>query len=346
LPDGPFIPDDPLDDEDDLTPPKPEQIWPPPAPRSAPSPAKDEAPPHEELPVELPADAVWDDEVTKIDEAIEEIRRINGDEEHEVASAPATVEEPVTHMVAGTAPSRAEPAHVQAPRQGAGAGSSTASATNCRVRPQSENEIGQLWGNVFFSAEHDAPRAIVVTSARRGDGASQIAAALALVGAEANSELRICLVDFNLRQPTLTKQLKINGEPGLTDVLSGRVGLAQAMQKMTLKNGQSLYVMPAGVKADHPLGLIKSRQVNALLSQLREQFDHTIIDTASANSFPDAQVLGSQVDGALLVVCAGVTPRESVSEAKKRLDLAGVRCLGLVMNQRTDPIPSILYRMT
>ena len=47
-----------------------------------------------------------------------------------------------------------------------------------------------------------------------------------------------------------------------------------------------------------------------------------------------------------LVVKAGDTPKETIAEAKKRLDLAGVRCLGLVLNQRTDPIPGLVYRMT
>jgi len=97
---------------------------------------------------------------------------------------------------------------------------------------------------------------------------------------------------------------------------------------------------------EQPLGLVKSRQARAVLSQIRERFDHTVIDTPSANVFPDAHVIGAQVDGALLVIQAGETPRETVAEAKKRLDLAGVRCMGLVLNQRSDPIPSLLYRMT
>lgn len=118
------------------------------------------------------------------------------------------------------------------------------------------------------------------------------------------------------------------------------------MHALVLKNGNTLNVLAAGPLAEQPLGMLRSRQVKALLSQLRERFDHTIIDTASANAYPDAQVLGSQVDGALLVVRASETPRETVAEAKKRLDFAGVRCLGLVLNQRSDPIPSLLYRMT
>ncbi|MEK6643847.1 MAG: CpsD/CapB family tyrosine-protein kinase [Planctomycetota bacterium] len=305
-------------------PPKPEQIWPPPEPKLPKRPAGDEG----------PVDLAWDDEVEKIDEAIDEIRKINGTEaiDDEISVSPIGL---IDDELAATTPGGHSPvAH----------GSS--SKSTCRVRPQSEAEIGQLWGSVFFSAEHSAPRAIVVTAARRGDGATQIATSLAIVGAEANRELSICLIDFNIRKPGVANVLGITANHGLTDVLSGTCGLEDAMHALILKNGNTLNVLTAGALAEQPLGMLKSRQVKALLSQLRERFDHTIIDTASANSYPDAQVLGSQVDGALLVVRASETPRETVAEAKKRLDIAGVRCLGLVLNLRSDPIPSLLYRMT
>ena len=53
-----------------------------------------------------------------------------------------------------------------------------------------------------------------------------------------------------------------------------------------------------------------------------------------------------RVDGvAVIVARAGQTPRETIGEAKKRLDNGGVKVLGLVLNQRTDPIPDALYQM-
>lgn len=224
--------------------------------------------------------------------------------------------------------------------------SPTTGQLTCRVRPKSEGEMGQLWSNIFFSGDQAPPKAIIVTAAHRGDGATQIAAGLALIGAQARPELKIALVDFNLRHPDLADQLDINYEPGLTDVLSGRMMLDKAMQVLSIEGGGALHVLPAGPVDEHPLGLVKSRQVKALITRLKEKYDHVILDVANANNYPDPQVLGTMVDGALLVVEAGRTPRETVSEVKKRLDLAGVRCLGLVLNQRSDPIPSLVYRMT
>jgi capsular exopolysaccharide synthesis family protein len=309
-------------------PPRPEQIWPPPDPAKPPS-----------APDEGSVELSWTDEVGKIDEAIEEIRRINGGRPEELEPEEdeliiPSVESSTGELVAGVASPTEAPAFA------------ASSPSKRRVRPQSENELGQLWGNVFFSVDRPAPRVVVVTGARRGDGATQISTSLALLGAEANAELRIALVDFNLRDPAVADLLGIPREPGLTDVLNGRVRLEAAMHALTLKNGNKLHVLPCGPRADHPLGLLRSRQVRALIGQLRDRYDHVLLDAANVNNHPDPQVLGAQVDGALLVIRAGETPRETVAEAKKRLDLAGVRCLGLVMNQRTDPIPSFLYRMT
>lgn len=212
-----------------------------------------------------------------------------------------------------------------------------------RVQAESEAEIGQLWGQVFFGVEHLPPRTVIVTGARRGDGSTHIATSLALVGATANRELRIALVDFNLRHPAVAGLLGLRPEPGLTDVLEGRATLEATVQAVVLEGGNELHVLTAGGPAAQPLGLLKSRQTQGLIGRMAELYDHVILDVSTANNYPDPQVLGAYVDGAVLVTKASETPRETVAAAKKRLDVAGVRCLGVVLNQRTEPIPDFLY---
>ncbi|HVP13578.1 MAG TPA: CpsD/CapB family tyrosine-protein kinase [Phycisphaerae bacterium] len=315
---------------------EPEQIWPPPESAGMPpaGPEKGEE-----------SDLDWSKEVGKIDEAIEEIELINGVPQSEAVGEVEELEgqEGVAdvHATAGTE-------EIVAGKVGLKPEPKVGSVTEAtyRVREEAEAELGQLWGSIFYSADRPAPKAIIVTAARRRDGATQIAVSLALVGAEASRERRIALVDFNLRNPAVAEVLGIPGEPGLTDVLDGRIALEAAMHAVRLPNGNMLYVLPAGAAAEQPLGLLKSRQAQAVIARLQERYDHTIIDVTTANAHPDPQVIGGLVKGALLVARAGETPRETVAEAKKRLDLAGVQCLGLVMNQRSDPIPDFLYRRT
>lgn len=304
---------DPFDSEDedtDLTPGLDEQIWPPSEEGDAQS-----------LPSGETADSDWLSEETESDD----LGEIDLDVHAVSAGADilaAKVDKPGTpisaHVAEGTS----------------------------RVRPKSESEIGQLWGSIFFSADIAPPKSIIVTGARRRDGATQIAISLALVGAAASNERRVALVDCNLRNPAIADVLGIASQPGLTDVLDGRVPLEDAMHALALPNGNHLYVLPSGPLSEQPLGLLESRQAQAVIARIQERFDHAIFDVATPNKHPDAHVLGPQTDGALLVVRAGDTPRETIAEAKKRLDLAGVRSLGIVLNQRNDPIPSLLYRIT
>ncbi|MBK8268933.1 MAG: CpsD/CapB family tyrosine-protein kinase [Planctomycetes bacterium] len=346
-------------DEDEFAaPPEPEQIWPPPDPA-----AKVPNPQIRKSEVSFSGDPelAWEDETDKIEEAINEIRHLDDtgeadqveteselddeiDDEFEVLAVPSP-QANVGHIVAGTAPVIFKPTKGPPLKSREGDTAQRGPRSFRRVNEAAEGEIAQLWNNVFFSGERAAPRSVIVTASRRGDGATQIASSLAMIGAEANPDLRIVLVDLNLRSPDVASVLGLRNEPGMTDILDGRATLEQALQTIQLSGGCSLNVIVAGRAAAHPLSLIKSRQMQALVASIREQFDHSIIDVASSDAYPDAQVIGTIVDGALLVVSGGSTPRETVADAKKRLDLARVRSLGLVLNQRNDPIPELLYKM-
>lgn len=311
-------------------PPKPEQIWPPPEPKPK------SRPPASSNPVDNELEAIdldWDDGVEKLDDVIEEIRHLNGESEAlKAAAAMDAVDDEMDDTPIIT-------------RESTAGGGPTVQISS-RVRPKAEAEMAQLWSNTFYAAEQAPPKAIIVTAARRGDGATQIATGLALIGAQSNRDVRIALVDCNLRHPDIADLLGISSEPGVIDVLAGRTTLDRAIQTLTIEGGGILHVLPAGSAVDQPLGLLKSRQVKAMIARLKERYDHVIIDVSSPSTYPDPQIIGSMVDGALLVVHAGQTPRETVSEVKKRLDIAGVNCIGLVLNQRSDPIPSLVYRMT
>ncbi len=362
LPDSPGYPKpDSFDDADDFSaPPEPEQIWPPP---ETPGAQRPRLPDEEDVGgFSRDPDLAWEDETEKLEKAIDEIRHLDEtgeadqvetetendvDEEEEATIPSPSSVKAVDSMVAGKTPvvfKAVAPPTPQSRLSASTTGPRLTSSTR-RVNEAAEDELAQLWNNVFFSGDRTAPRAVVVTAARRGDGATQVASSLALIGAESNHELRIALVDLNFRRPGVAEVLRVRGEPGITDVLEGRSTLEQAILPVTLAGGRLLHVVTTGRVPAHPLGVIKGRPMQSLLGQLRDRFDHVIIDVASSDAYPDAQIIGSQVDGALLVVSGGSTPRETVADAKKRLDLAQVRCLGLVLNQRTDPIPDALYRI-
>ncbi|HEY1435065.1 MAG TPA: hypothetical protein VGG65_06795, partial [Thermoanaerobaculia bacterium] len=70
--------------------------------------------------------------------------------------------------------------------------------------------------------------------------------------------------------------------------------------------------------------------------------DHVIVDTPPVLLVSDAMVFAQQVDGVLLCVRGGVTPREQAIRARDRVQRAGALVLGVLINA-LEPEPGGYY---
>jgi capsular exopolysaccharide synthesis family protein len=199
--------------------------------------------------------------------------------------------------------------------------------------------VDRLWGSVFFSPERTAPKSIVVASSEPGEGATQVAAALALTGSSSEHGMRIALVDFNVKHPMLAERFGVRPCPGTLDVLAGGASVEDAVVLVNRRLG----VLPCGRPDASAMSLLRSERIGLLIRELTEQYDHVIIDAPPVNRHATVQAVAGLTDGVLLVTHAGATRRESVAEAKKRIELAQGRVIGVVLNQREFPIPAFLY---
>ncbi|HOA75678.1 MAG TPA: CpsD/CapB family tyrosine-protein kinase [Phycisphaerae bacterium] len=209
------------------------------------------------------------------------------------------------------------------------------------ITPAARDEIEQLWGSVFFSAEHKAPRSVIVTGAEPDEGATEVAAALALVGASARHGHRVALVDFNLREPMVASLMGVPESPGVRDALAS--GELIGGTNVVLQEGQ-LTVVPAGRPDGHASAAVDPERVQRLIQHLLSYHDHVIVDAPSVNRNSTVQALAALTDGVLLVARQSVTRREALAEAKKRIELAQGKLIGLVLNMRKFPVPGFLYR--
>jgi Mrp family chromosome partitioning ATPase len=90
--------------------------------------------------------------------------------------------------------------------------------------------------------------------------------------------------------------------------------------------------------------LLNSDSVKVRLQELRKEFDYILIDTPALNLYSDAVTLGRNADGAVVVLQAESTRRESALKGLASLREANVDVLGAVLNRRTFPIPDFVYR--
>lgn len=209
------------------------------------------------------------------------------------------------------------------------------------VAPEALDQVEQVWSSVFFSADQKAPQSIIVTGAERKEGATELAVALALVGASAGHASRIALVDLNLREPRVAHLVGVPESPGVINALE--TGEAVGGANVLLAHGQ-FTVVPSGKPNGKAMPAVDPAAVNRLIQHLLKQHDHVIIDAPPVNRHATVQTLAGIVDGVLLVARQGVTRREAVAEAKRRIELAQGKLIGVVLNMREFPVPGFLYR--
>jgi len=196
-----------------------------------------------------------------------------------------------------------------------------------------------MWASLFYSGRVTGKAVLISTAARR-EGASTIACGLAVSGSGPAGGAKVALVDFNLRSPSVHKILGLRQSPGLAEALAEGQDIASVAQRVN----ENLDVFTVGAIGHRSLNVLKSEAIKGFFDTLLQQYDYILIDVASANHYPDAQVLAGVIKEAILVVHSDQTPREAVAQAKKRVESGGGKVVGLVLNMRTFPIPNFLYR--
>jgi len=174
-------------------------------------------------------------------------------------------------------------------------------------------------------------RTLAITSPHQGDGKSTVALSTAIAMAE--MEPKVLLVDADLRKPSLHTKLGMENERGLSDYLVGAGALGDVI-KSTKFDG--LYLLSSGGKVPNPIKLIQSARFNQLITELLKEYRAIVFDTPALLPVFDAAIIGSAVDGTVLVVSAGVTDMPSTKAALQRLNsLHNVNLIGVVLNRVT-----------
>jgi polysaccharide biosynthesis transport protein len=204
--------------------------------------------------------------------------------------------------------------------------------------PVAESYRG-LRSSISFSSV-DAPLTTLgISSARPGEGKSTTAANLAF--AMAMDGRSVILVDTDLRRPSLHRLLGLRSSPGLTDVLTGQCPLEDALQAVS---DRQLLVLTSGPIPPNPAELLNTAGMENVIRQLRERADIVLFDTPPCVPLTDAQVLGTRLDGMLLVAEMGEARKAEVQRARALLAQAHIRVLGVVFNKISEESGGYTYR--
>ena len=83
---------------------------------------------------------------------------------------------------------------------------------------------------------------------------------------------------------------------------------------------------------------------NDRLRELREQFDYVIVAAPAVLAGPEAMAIAAGVEGVILLIAENTTRRDAAKMAIENLETSAGRILGVMLTNRSYPIPSAIYR--
>jgi capsular exopolysaccharide synthesis family protein len=209
------------------------------------------------------------------------------------------------------------------------------------VRPQSQmaESYRALRTSLLLSNLGAPPKVIMVTSARPQEGKTTTSINTAIVLAQKG--VRVLLIDADLRRPSVHKTLGMGPRSGLSNVLTGSATVQQTITTSPIL--ANLFIMPAGTPPPNPAELLASANMKDLVAELRQQFDHIVIDTPPTLSVTDAVVLSPRADATILVIRSGQTTKQALRRARDILMQVNAHVAGVLLNAVDLTSPDYYY---
>jgi polysaccharide biosynthesis transport protein len=181
--------------------------------------------------------------------------------------------------------------------------------------------------SVLLSAAGQPPRSLLVSSAEPGEGKTTISVNLAISLAQLGQ--RVLLIDGDLRRPSLHRAFRIRDSLGVVSHLTGQQNWRNAVEKTSLAE---LDLLVSGPVPPNPAELLSSDRMQKLIQQALEEYKFVVVDSPPLLNVADSRILATLVEGVVLVVKGGHTPRELARRAQAHVSDVGARVIGVVLN--------------
>ena len=181
--------------------------------------------------------------------------------------------------------------------------------------------------SVLLSTAERAPRTLLVTSARPGEGKTTVSINLAISLAQLGPG--VLLIDGDLRRPSVHRAFGVDNSGGLVRYLTG----GQNWRGVVTPSGLAgLDVVVSGPMPPNPAELLSSERMRQLVREATREYRCVIIDSPPLLNVADSRILATMVEGLILVVEGGATPRDLAQRAQACVRHVGAAVIGVVLN--------------
>jgi capsular exopolysaccharide synthesis family protein len=190
----------------------------------------------------------------------------------------------------------------------------------------------------LFSRSESPPQIVLLTSPLPGEGKTVTTLNLAI--ALAQDSHRVLVIDGDLRRGACHTRLRMKNNNGLSNVLTGNLGLEEGIQATAVAG---LSLLSHGICPPNPTDLLGSRKMREILHHLRDSFNFILIDSPPAIPVSDAALLSTMCDGVILVFHGQKTTNACARQAVERLEAVRAPILGVILNGINLHDPTYAY---
>jgi tyrosine-protein kinase Etk/Wzc len=179
----------------------------------------------------------------------------------------------------------------------------------------------------YMASDVGGSKTILITSLIPGEGKTFCSVNLAIILSKAGK--RVLLIELDLHKPKIQKALNMSSDIGVSNILIGKTGVAEAILPTGMEN---LFVILSGPTPPNASEIILSDHLKEMLAYGKANFDYVIVDTAPIGLITDALVIAKHVDISLFILNTRYAKKQSIDMLEEIVENNKFHNFCLVLN--------------
>lgn len=167
----------------------------------------------------------------------------------------------------------------------------------------------------------------MISGASPNAGKTFVSSNLAAVIAQTGK--KVLFIDTDMRKGYTHKLFNENNANGLSDILSGKTNVEDAIKRVTVAGFDYI---SRGMVPPNPAELLMNKRFGNLLEWANEHYDIVVVDTPPILAVTDAAIIGNYVGTTLLVARFELNTAKEIEVSIKRFEQSGVIVKGCILN--------------